>query len=395
LPTTRLRFPIVLTGLLAIAIVIIVLMGRVRDYTLSDPQLTLLTSQVLLERGSLDLKPELDRLGPAAFAKDTWKYSSNDRGQVLYGYPLGTSFITLPVVAVSRMMGADFATWDTDRRYQIALAALCCAAIFVLLARIGWLLVPGRMAVWVAFLAVVGSSLVSTIGTALWSFGYELIFALLAIHEIARTEGRTGEPPRAFLVGVFIAVAWICRPSAITLAVPIAVLMLTFGPRSLAMFIGGIVCIGGPFLLFCHWATGSYLAAYYAVNQWTRVSSLSMWPINLETILFSPARGLFVFTPALLLGVLALGLPAVRQRPVARLLAAWVVLTIGIVATQRNWWGGWGFGPRTDGIPGSDRRHTQTPAGRCRRCAGMGRRGPHRAGPLQPGVVRLERSSQH
>jgi hypothetical protein len=348
------RVPTLLIGALAVVIAATVLMSRVRDYTLSDPQLTLLTSQVLWERGSLDLRPEFDRLGPDAFAKDSWKYRINSEGQVLYAYPFGTSLLALPAVAAGRVLGADLADWNTDRRFQITMAALCSAVIFILLARIGWLLIGRRIVVGLMFSVVMGSSLVSTVGSALWSFNAELICALLAIHEIARTEARPGEPPRAFLAGVFIALAWICRPSAITLAVPLGLMMLAHGTRALGWFAAGVVCVGGPFLLFCHWATGSFLTSYYAVGQWARVSSLSMWPMNLESILFSPARGLFVFTPALIFGVLALGLPAVRRRPLARLLAAWVVLTVAMVATQRNWWGGWGFGPRllTEVVPG-------------------------------------------
>ncbi len=126
------------TALLAIVVLTVAVRGRVRDYTLSDPQLTLLTSQALWERGSLDLRPEFDRLGPARFAKDTWKYSRTADGRVFYGYPLGAAILSMPVVAVARTLGRDFSNWETDRRYQIRLAALCCAAVFVLLADIAW-----------------------------------------------------------------------------------------------------------------------------------------------------------------------------------------------------------------------------------------------------------------
>ena len=346
------RFPALQTAVLAAIVLAIVLMGRVRDYTLSDPQLTLLTSQALWERHSLDLRPELDRLGAKDFAKDTWKYSMNGRGQVLYGYPLGTSLLSIPVVAAGRALGSDLSIWDTDRKYQIALAGLCCAAVFALLANIAWLLSFDRTALIFAFAVTLGSSLISTLGSALWSFDFELIFALLAVREVARAEGGGGLRP--FRLGVFIAVAWVCRPSVVTLAFPLGIIILAEKWRSLARFMGGILSVMIPFLLFCKAQTGSFLASYYAISQWTRVSSLATWPANLETILLSPARGLFVFTPSLIFGVLALSMPAVRRRPLARLLSAWVALTVGVVATQRNWWGGWSFGPRllTEVVPG-------------------------------------------
>ena len=351
---TPARFPRLQTASLAILVLAVVLMGRVRDYTLSDPQLTLLTSQVLWERHTIDLRPELDRLGPKEFAKDTWKYSINSRGQVFYGYPLGTSLIALPVVALGRTLGSDLAVWDTDRRYQIALAGLCSAAVFFLLAEISWRFHPEPMSVIFAFVVTLGSSLVSTLGSALWSFDLELVFALLAFREVARAESAVGESPRAFRLGLFLAVAWICRPSAATLALPVGLFMLARGWRGLLSFGAGILVVILPFLAFCRVVTGSYFASYYAAGHWIRVSDLANWPANLEAILLSPARGLFVFTPALVFGVIALALPGVRRRPAARVLFGWVSLTIALVATQRNWWGGWSFGPRllTEVVPG-------------------------------------------
>ena len=71
---TSIRSPRLPTAALALLVLAVVLLARVRDYTLSDPQLTLLTSQVLWERHAIDLRPELDRLGPKEFAKDNWMF---------------------------------------------------------------------------------------------------------------------------------------------------------------------------------------------------------------------------------------------------------------------------------------------------------------------------------
>lgn len=346
------HFPLLQTAALAVVVAAVVLLGRVRDYTLSDPQLTLLTAQVLWERGSLDLRPELDRLGPKEFAKDSWKYSINKQGQVFYGYPLGTTLLTLPVVAVGRTLGSDLSVWETDRRYQIGLAALSCASVFALLANLGWILTRDRMAPPFAFLVTLGSSLISTLGSALWSFDFELVLCLLALREVALAEA--GSTPRALRAGVFIASAWICRPSAITLALPLGLFILTHGLRTLVTFIGGMAGVIVPFLLFCKATAGAFLPPYYIAGNWIRVANFEAWPANLEAILFSPARGLFTFTPSLLFGIFALGLASVRQRPMARVLAGWAALTTAIVATQRNWWGGWSFGPRllTEVAPG-------------------------------------------
>ena len=351
---SRLQFPRAAATALAVVVLGIVLMARVREYTLSDPQLALLTSQALWERHSLNLRPELDALGPRRFAKDSWKYAVGPTGEVRYIYPLGTSLLALPVVAVGRTLGHDLARWDTDRRYQIGLAALSCAAVFALLANIGWLVTRSREALLFGFAATLGSSLMSTLGSALWSFDFELVFALLGIRELALADSEPRLPLRAFRLGIFLAVAWVCRPSILSLTIPLAVFLLAHGWRMLARFVSGTLLIVVPFLWLCRILTGSYFTSYYAMGRWAQSASLSTWPLNLEGILVSPARGLFVFTPCLLLGVLAIALPSVRRRPLARLLAAWAALTIAMVATQGNWWGGWSFGPRllTEAVPG-------------------------------------------
>ena len=64
---------------------------------------------------------------------------------------------------------------------------------------------------------------------------------------------------------------------------------------------------------------------------------------SLLGLLVSPARGLALFAPLLLVGLYA----ALRQRDVpVRVLAVGILLHVGLVAFYFNWWGGWGFGPR-------------------------------------------------
>ena len=318
--------------------------GRVR-YTLSDPQLTLLSSQALLETGRLDLRPYLDAVGPERLAKGRWKYGCDDRGRVLYAYPLGTSLLALPAVAVARTAGLDLLRWDHDERLQILLAGTACGAVLVLLARLLALWLPPRPAVGLAAAVGLGSSLISTLGSALWSFDAELVFLLLALLEAARLV-RGGGPPRGARLGALLAAAWLCRPSAVACALPVLTLLAWRDRRGLARAALGAAAVLGPAVLFFHAQTGRLLPGYYAGARWLDSAAWGAWAPNLASLLLSPARGLLVFTPFLAFGLLALLVPGVRRDPLARVLAAWAGLTLAATASQGNWWGGWCFGPR-------------------------------------------------
>lgn len=338
--------------LLACGVFAVVQAGRVR-YTHSDAQLALLSAQALVERGSTDLRVYLDGLGPARFAHGTWKYARERDGSVRYVYPLGTTLLALPAVAAARVVGLDMVRWDDDARLQIALAGLCCAVVFALLARLARLWLAPAAAVAAALALTLGSSLASTLGSALWSFDFELVLLLLALDEIARVERGTLDAPRAARLGALTAAAWTCRPSALAFALPLAVYVAWRAPRLWPRLVLGALAVLVPFVLLCQAFAGGALPGYYAAARWSRAADWSAWGANLAALLFSPARGLFVFTPVLLAGLAALALRDVRRQPLAVVLAAWTGLVLTATASQGNWWGGWCFGPRllTEVVP--------------------------------------------
>jgi hypothetical protein len=62
----------------------------------------------------------------------------------------------------------------------------------------------------------------------------------------------------------------------------------------------------------------------------------------------SPARGLFVYSPVLLLSVVG-AVMAVRQRATRSIGLAFAAVVVGqwvVVSLFPHWWGGWSYGPR-------------------------------------------------
>ena len=97
---------------------------------------------------------------------------------------------------------------------------------------------------------------------------------------------------------------------------------------------------------------GQFLPDYYREGSFL---SLMRFRTALPAILFSPARGLFVFVPSTLIVVYLVirYWRALPHRRLAVLAAAIIVGNVLVVATWIVWWGGRGYGPRllTDVVP--------------------------------------------
>ena len=147
-----------------------------RNYTTSDPQLTLLTSQSILENGSTNLYSYFIKQTPSDFADGNWKYSYWEKEKkVYYFYPIGTSLVCLPIVGIARLLGYEFTNKSDDALWQSNIASLCVVTIFILLFLLASKFVSFIYALLFSFLICAGSTVSSTIGMALWSFNFEII----------------------------------------------------------------------------------------------------------------------------------------------------------------------------------------------------------------------------
>lgn len=335
-----------------IGVFIIVRHGQVKQ-TIGDPQLTLLTSQAILEHGSLKLTPYKNELSEAQFSNGNWKYFYRN-GDVYYTYPIGTSVLCLPAVFIANQLGMDMANREHDERLQVILAAFCCVLLIIQLYRLFRYWFDAWPAFGLALLLFFSTSLVSTMGTALWSFGTEMLFIfevlleIIAVEKGKRTEIRTGR------VGMFLFLAWFCRPSAISfLLVVFTWLMLrkAWKPMLRVMAFAGaglLLFMGFSLLVY-----GDLLHPYYNPLHWSRPNqehnSFYIW----MGLWFSPARGLFVFSPLLLVLLSGVLLARVRRNRLFIIMAVWIMLHTLLLTRNANWWGGWSFGPRlfTDILP--------------------------------------------
>jgi hypothetical protein len=146
--------------------------------------------------------------------------------------------------------------------------------------------------------------------------------------------------------------AYLIRPTAI---VPITVLsayVLFFYRAWFGRYIGWAMLIALPWIVYNLMIYGYPVPPYYGREAF---SPTTRFVEGLLGNLFSPSRGLFVFSPVLLFAPSGFVL-ALRERDERPLHAAYGAIIVGnsiIIGGASMWWAGHAFGPRfmTDIVP--------------------------------------------
>lgn len=333
------------------ACIFTIVMTGVNRYTRSDPYFTLLTSQALVERGTVKLDHYAHSIEPQPLIEKNWHvYYNQYAHRLYYQYPLGNSFLAVPVVAAARCIGYDMTIPSHDESVQMFLAACVCMLAFLLL----HLLAMEFMDEWSAFLLALflslGTSFMSSLGTAFWSFAFEVNFMLFVLLQMVRSTKDPHYKMPALWMGFMLGASWICRPTAAIFVLAALAWMAWQRPKFFNRLAIGFSIPTLAFLLFSLNEFGQLLPKYYNPSDWEGSSPLLE---GLPAVLFSPARGLFVFSPLLLLSLSGFLFAGLRRQPLYLILCGWFLLECAMLGRHASWWGGWSFGPRllTDVLP--------------------------------------------
>ena len=350
-------------GWLLAALIVTVIATQETYNTRSDPRGTLLVSQALAQHGTLKLdaygKPLLDRYGYVIQHK---------AGHFYHYFPLGTALLSSPFVAVANALGFDM-TRD-EHLVQMALTALAALLIAFILYRTARLYLPRTPSLLLTGLCWFGSSLASTVGTALWSHDFALVFSSAAIFLLlsrpVQTPGsatqvavpqpvslRPRERLRPLLIGACLFLAYLCRPTLALLA-PFLLLYYFIQDRKSSLL--AALTLGLLLLAFMGWSIGEFaqiLPDYYLPKRLEGGEFATALYANL----LSPARGLLIFSPFIAVSLLLTLVLAARNKALLSLSLislAWPTAHLLSISQFPHWWAGWSFGPRlmVDALPG-------------------------------------------
>ncbi|MBM3745137.1 MAG: hypothetical protein FJW34_05015 [Acidobacteria bacterium] len=261
-------------------------------------------------------------------------------------YPIAQPLLLLPLnspLALVRGLGA----WPVERLVMLARslekleASLLAALAVALLYRLARRYTGRREAVWLSLLFAFATSTWSISSQALWQHGMGqllIIASLLCLDLCLAGEGGF----RTWVgAGLCAALSAAVRPTnALFVAACCLVLMVGQRWKLVASYVGFSALVGGA-------------VAAYNLTVFERLSGGYPGTLGgnvlagLAGLLFSPARGLLVYSPVLIFLLPAVWLwPHGRWGSVPRICVLFAAAHLLVHAAWRNWWGGDCFGPR-------------------------------------------------
>ena len=268
-------------------------------------------------------------------------------------YPIGTSLLAMPLVVMSSWVRPHFAedlrTRIPIRTEQLIASIIGAAAAVVFF----WVMLSQFQGLAIAlastFIFSLCTSVWSTATRALWQHGPLVLMLVIAMLLLVRARRR---PELVQYVSVPLAMAYVIRPTAIVPVAMLSAYVLLYHRPWFVRYLNWAMVIAIPWVAYNFAVHKSLLPAYYsreAFSQTTRFAE------GLLGNLFSPSRGLLIFTPVLVFALsgFVLALRDRVQRPLHIAYGATVVAHLIIVGAASMWWAGHSFGPRftTDIIP--------------------------------------------
>lgn len=318
------------------------------DYTAYDPLGNLLTSQAILRHGTIKLDAYEGFL--QGYVKG-WHLRDKD-GHVYYHYPIGTPLFAIPSVWLANLCGAEMSYRPDEAALQNTLSALTTTLSWVLIYLICRCYLPLKYSLLLSLAFVFGSSIASTMGTALWSINLAIVFTLSSLLLLVYEDCQKISAINPYLLGFFLFSAYLCRPTTAIFACVIFLYVFFKNRLIFSRLIVTYIMLFGIFVLFSWMEYRQVLPDYYLSEQ------LGVSKPLLEAvygILLSPARGLLVYIPYLIVPLIG-AIYFFKQLSRSSLFwvsLGWFILHLVLISKNELWWGGGGFGSRmfTDALP--------------------------------------------
>jgi len=283
-------------------------------------------------------------------------------GICVNSYGIGAGLTALPVFAVLKAVYPGYANnpsllWRAGK----LVASLCVAASVVLVFLTACYFLAPWSAVLVALAYGLGTCVWSDISQTLWQQSPNVLFLALGAWALVRNE-QTREFSSAWS-GAALGMAVLCRPTSALAVIAVAAYLAIVRRRELPGFVLGGMPFAAIWLGYNLYYFGDLLYLGQAATSGKLLAlevtgSPDLWQTpfweGAVGVLFSPARGIFIYSPFLLFTLPFAYMLFKDGR--YRILAPFFVAALAmIIMTFKwySWWGGWTFGYRlsVDAMP--------------------------------------------
>jgi hypothetical protein len=262
-------------------------------------------------------------------------------GHYVSDFPVGAAIPALPFYAPVAIRGgipsSDFLA-QLEKLSAAVIVALSAVILYFVLCR----LTSPEFSLIITGIYALATSSLSVSSQGLWQHGPSQLAVAAALYCLL---GGGREHRWVPLAGFLLAYAVITRPTDLLIALPLGVYVIVYRRRHLI----GFALSGLPPIFFNLWYNARYFGN--ALRSQFPLFESYLWGTpfwtGLAGILVSPSRGLFIYSPVLLLSFIGAGL-AWRKNgdPLLRYLSIGVFLEILLYAKHSPWWGGGTYGPR-------------------------------------------------
>ncbi|HJQ19363.1 MAG TPA: hypothetical protein VJ867_03370 [Gemmatimonadaceae bacterium] len=261
-------------------------------------------------------------------------------GHTVSSYPIVPGFFNIPAYAIAHWRGVLLDSPHRSLLSMVTASILTATSVAFFFLALSNLVVRRSTAIASALVYAFGTTAMSVAARGMWQHGPSLFFLTSGLWLLT-----VGTRITVALSGLAFGFAVFNRPVNLLIVAPLALYVLWKHGRA--------------FLPFCAAAAiPAILMAWYSIHYWGSVRSLGQYSASglfsgqvgpsLAGLLFSPSRGLLVFTPLFLFSFIALFaiLRHPLREPLLAALAVGIVATIALYAKWFSWWGGTCFGYR-------------------------------------------------
>ncbi|MBE0429019.1 MAG: hypothetical protein IBX61_04005 [Thermoleophilia bacterium] len=334
----------------SLILAIVVLVYSISMPVVADSRWSVHTAMSVIKEGNINLNEYRQVL-----AANNYYMIENHEGNLYNRFPIGVSLMVVPLVFIyDRFAGLGEVVKTTiPSEVELYAASIIVAAAGIFIFLIGKKCTGKRwQGLLLAAVFAFATSAWSTAGLALWQHGPTMLMLSAALYLILLARER---PALIQLAALPLSFSFIVRP---TNAIPIVLFSIYVFLEHRRYFLRyallGIL-LALPFLALNYSIYGQLVSPYYSPDRLGTTSGIPRFLVGLAGTTISPGRGLFLFSPVLLLSLAGIYLK-VRSRRFYRLdyfLAAIILLHWFSISSVMQWWGGHSYGPRffADMIP--------------------------------------------
>lgn len=321
--------------LFGLFIAILIFCAQVR-FEGSDSKYNILTASAILEDKTL----YIDKYCKEIACDNNFRIFKIE-DHYLYGFPLGSALFSLPIVAMTKVIGLN--PIKKEVYIQRFIIFLCLIAIYFTMLKIGDHYLNDKQSTFLSSIFFFCTGLISTLASALWSHDLAILFCFLALLCLIRDAN-------FFLISFLLFASYICRPTFCLFALSAVFYLLLIDWKKAIYVIVSLLFFLCLFFILCFKFYHAILAPYYLPTYLSNPNFM----LALYGHLFSPSRGLITFSPFIFIFLFICDWKKTLNKFTLALGILWPILHLIMVSRFIVWWGGYSFGPRlmVDCLPG-------------------------------------------